>query len=81
MNILPYMGTTDLEEAYKRVKGSEEGMRGFIKDSRRVATKTKNGSFIYMDEVALYTVFESHLRTELNQHGIDCFGRLMQFIS
>lgn len=81
MHVLPYIGTTELEEMYRSVKGSEVGMRQFISAAKETASKTKNGALIYKDELALYKVFEEHLSLELSSLGIDCFGRLMQYIS
>ena len=74
------MGTADVEEVYYKLKGSYDGWEAFKKEAKKVGTKTRNG-FIYTDESMLYEVFEKHLSLELKSHGIDCFGRQMQYIS
>ncbi len=79
-----YLATQNIEEIFRDVKKSEKGMSAFIKDAKRVGTKMKNGShsfYVYKDEEALFKVFQKHLPDELKSLGIDCFGRLMQYVS
>lgn len=79
-----YLSTSNIEEIFRDVKKSEKGMTAFIKDAKGVGTKMKNGThsfYIYKDEEALFKVFQKHLPNELKSLGIDCFGRLMQYVS
>lgn len=76
-----FLSTSEIESAYEKVKGSRKGITSFLTEVRRLGTRTKNGAFVYKDEEALYQVFERHLKDELEIKGIDCFGRLMQYIS
>lgn len=79
-----YLSTSNIEEIFRDVKKSEKGMTAFIKDAKGVGTKMKNGThsfYIYKDEEALFKVFQKHLPNELKALGIDCFGRLMQYVS
>ncbi len=79
-----YLLTSDIEEIYRKIKNSEKGMSSFIMNAKRVGTKIKSGPhsyYIYQDEEALFKVFQEHLSSELKALGIDCFGRLMQYVS
>jgi len=79
--IKTYMVTADITEIYYQIKGSSKGLENFKKDAKNIAKRTRKGAFVYTDELALYKIFEKHLKPELDSHGIDCFGRLMQYIS
>ncbi len=79
-----YFSTNEVETLYRKVKNSEKGMTAFIKDAKKVGTKIEDGPaayYIYKDEDALFNVFKKYLPDELNSLGIDCFGRLMQYVS
>lgn len=77
----PYLSTSEIEDAYEKIKGSRKGITAFLAEVKKIGSRTKNGAFVYKDEEALYQVFERHLKDELEIKGIDCFGRLMQYIS
>lgn len=79
-----YLSTNEVETIYRRVKNSEKGMTAFIKNAKKVGTKIKEGPvvyYLYKEEEALFDVFQKHLPMELKALGIDCFGRLMQYVS
>lgn len=79
-----YLSTSEVEEFYRKVKNSEKGMSAFIKDAKKVSTKMKKGPavyYLYKNEEALFEVLKKHLPNELKALGIDCFGRLMQYVS
>lgn len=80
-NNYAYLNTADIEEIFEKVKGSRKGITPFLRDAKKIGSRTKKGAFIYKDETALYNVFERYLKDELDIKGIDCFGRLMQYIS
>ena len=75
-----YLSTSEVEELYRKVKNSEKGMSAFIKYAKKVGIK-QNGYYLYKDEEKLFEVFKNHLANELKSLGIDCFGRLMQYVS
>lgn len=79
-----YLSTSDVEELYRKIKRSEKGMTSFIRDAKKVGTKMKKGPavyYLYKNEEALFEVLKKHLPNELKALGIDCFGRLMQYVS
>ena len=76
-----YLSTSDIKEIYRMVKGSEEGMASFVKEAKQIGSRTKRNAYVYKDEERLYDIFEKHIGEELARRGIDCFGRLMQFVS
>ena len=76
-----YLSTSEIELFYIRIKGSRKGISSFLNDAYKVASRTINNKRIYKDEHKLYEVFEKHLAKELNARGIDCFGRLMQYVA
>lgn len=79
-----YLSTNEVETIYRRVKNSEKGMTSFIRDAKKVGTKMKKGPavyYLYKNEEALFEVLKKHLPNELKALGIDCFGRLMQYVS
>lgn len=80
-NNFAYLSTSDIEEIYEQVKGSRKGINSFLREARKLGSRTKNGAFVYKDENALFIVFEKYLKYELEIKGIDCFGRLMQYVS
>lgn len=80
-NNYAYLNTADIEEIFEKVKGSRKGITPFLRDAKEIASKTRNGKYVYKDETALFIVLEKHIGKELQQRGIDCFGRLMQYIS
>ena len=80
-NNYAYLSKSDIEEIYVKIKGSRKGITGFLRDSKKIASKTRNGALVYKDEEALYNVFEKYLENELKAYGINNFGRLMQHIS
>lgn len=75
-----YLLTSDIQEIYRQIKNSNQGMTAFINDAKKVGTK-ENGYYLYKDEEALFKVFQKHLSKELTGLGIDKFWRLMQYIS
>lgn len=80
--IRTYLGTKDLEEIYEKIKGSQKGMRGFVsKAQQKIGTRTESGAYIFKDEQALFEIFQQYFAEELRLKGIDCFGRLMQYMS
>ena len=79
-----YLSTSDVEELYRKIKHTEKGISSFIRDAKKVGTKIKKGPagyYLYKNEEALFEVFKKHLPNELKALGIDCFGRLMQYVS
>ncbi len=79
-----YFTTSEIEGIYRKLKRTGKGITAFKKDTRAVASKVSVGPesrIVYKDEEALFEVFKKHLPNELKALGIDCFGRLMQYVS
>ena len=49
----PYLLTSDIQEIYRQIKNSNQGMTAFINDAKMVGTK-ENGYYLYKDEDALF---------------------------
>lgn len=80
----PYLTNSDIEEIYRKIKASRKGITAFKKDAQAISSKLPEDNgyrIVYKDEEALFKVFQKHLSKELTGLGIDCFGRLMQYIS
>lgn len=83
---LPYLTLADVEKIYKVVNNhSTNGLRKFLKRAKEIAVQLprEKGRWLYQfrDEDALFKLFQEALPTELERLGIDCWGRLMQFVS
>jgi len=75
-----YFNLQDVEEIYEQVNGGRKGVNRFLDEAKTVATWC-HGHYEFRDEEALFEVFERFLPNILEARGIDCFGRLMQYIS
>ena len=80
--IRTYLGTKDLKEIYEKLNGSPKGMNGFVSTAQQtIGSRTESGAYIFKDEAALFELFQQYFAKELQLKGIDCFGRLMQYMS
>lgn len=82
----PYFTLSDVEEIYYVLNNrSAKGFKQFAEKAREIAIKlpSKKTDYFYqfMDEAALFELFQETLPTQLQSKGIDCWGRLMQYIS
>lgn len=82
----PYLTLSDVEKIFFVINDlSDKGLRQFADRARVIATKVPSGKASYRyqfeNEVALFELFREVLPLQLKSKGIDCWGRLMQYIS
>ena len=83
---LPYFTMYDIKKIYKVLNNlSTKGFKDFEVKSREIAVTIPNGKnqfyYQFRNEAALFNFFKEALPIQLEQKGIDCWGRLMQYIS
>lgn len=82
----PYFTLSDVEEIYYVLNNqSSKGFEKFATKAREIAIKlpSKKTDYFYqfMNETALFELFQEVLPEQLQSKEIDCWGRLMQYIS
>lgn len=82
----PYLTLSDVEKIYLVINNlSDIGLRQFADKARVIATQVPNRKsgyrYQFKDEVALFELFLEALPLQLESKGIDCWGRLMQYIA
>lgn len=82
----PYLTLSDVEKIYFVINNlSATGFKQFADKARELATKVPSvkTDFRYQfdNEAALFELFLEVLPLQLRSKGIDCWGRLMQYIS
>lgn len=77
-----YFNSNDIEKIYVKLNyGSRKGISSFMTKAKELATRAKTGAYIYMDEQALFELFQKEMPQELENRKIRSWGELMQFIS
>ena len=82
----PYLTLSDVERIYRAINNrSASGLEQFLQKAKKLATKvpSKKTEYTYqfMNETALFELFQEVLPSQLKTKGIDSWGRLMQFVS
>ena len=76
-----YLNMSDLRVIYTRIRGTEKGMKAYLSKAKSLATKTKGGAYIFMDEEKLFEFLQEYFGYEFKLRKINSFGELMQYIS
>lgn len=76
-----YLNMSDIRVIYTRIRGTEKGINAYLSKAKGVATKSKGGAYIFMDEAKLFEFLQSYFGEEFKLRKINSFGELMQYIS
>lgn len=76
-----YLNMSDIRVIYTRLRGTEKGMKAYLSKAKSVATKSKGGAYIFMNEAKLFEFLQDYFGDELTVRNINSFGELMQYIS
>ena len=82
----PYFTMSDVAKIYLALNNkSTDGLKQFAEKAKEIAVKmpSKKTDYVYqfVNESALFELFQQALPNQLRSKGIDCWGRLLQYIS
>lgn len=73
-----YLSLSDVEDIYKYLTGSSNGLSSFRNEAKNIAIKC--GRYEFRDEEKLFKLFQAYLPEILERKNIHNFGELMQYL-
>ncbi len=73
-----YLSLFDVEDIYKHLNGSTQGLSAFREEAKKIAIKC--GRYEFREEEKLFRLFQAYLPEVLERKNINNFGELMQYL-
>lgn len=73
-----YLSLSDVEDIYKHLNGSTQGLSAFREEAKKIAIRCSRYEF--REEEKLFRLFQAYLPEVLERKNINNFGELMQYL-